>query len=133
MQKRGRNETLARASRILVFVVAAAILVLSLLPRMPESFDRMRYSDKLAHFFAYLCWGALVFLALQEGLIWRRVLVGMLICLLFGGLIEYLQRFTGRSTDLLDLLADGLGAGAGAAVGYRFLRRPRAPGRPPMG
>lgn len=44
-------------SRVLVFAVAAAILLLSLLPRPPMSFGGLRWSDKIGHLLAYFLWG----------------------------------------------------------------------------
>ena len=41
---------------------------------------------------------------------------------LFGGLIEILQGFTGRSTELLDLLFDAAGATIGVLTYFIFIQ-----------
>ena len=112
-------------SRVLVFAVAAAILLLSLLPRPPMSFGGLRWSDKIGHLLAYFLWGGLLYLALPgrpADLPVRRLFLTVLIGIGFGGLIELLQPFTGRSRELLDLLSDALGAGGGAVTAYALCR-----------
>jgi VanZ family protein len=116
-------EWMRKASRILVFVVAAAILLASLLPRAPLRLERIRFADKISHALAYLVWGFLLFLSQQTGRPRRRALLAVLVCLLFGGAIEVLQGFTGRSPELADLLADGLGAAVGTGAAGAALRR----------
>ncbi len=111
-------------SRVLALVVAAAILIVSLLPTPPVTFERVRYSDKIEHVLAYAAWGALVYLTLPGGR--RRFLLTLLIGVVFGGVIELLQPLTGRSRDLLDLLADAVGTAGGAAAAWA-LRRRRSP------
>lgn len=51
------------------------------------------------------------------------VLIVAVLCILFGGLIEYLQTFTGRQAELWDMAADLTGAVCGALVGSWFNRR----------
>lgn len=111
--------------RILALVMAAAILVVSLLPRPPMSFERASWSDKVEHGLAYAAWGVVLGFALAGRR--RPFLLALLIGVLFGGLIELLQPLTGRHGDVLDLLADAVGVGAGAAAALALRRRPAGP------
>jgi len=113
--------------RILAIVVAAASVVLSLLPDPPEIPGGFQFADKLAHLFAYLVLSFLVFASFFEG---KRVgtalitvMIAAALCVVFGGLIEILQIFTGRQPELWDLVADLIGAVCGAFIGAGLLRR----------
>lgn len=80
-------------------------------------------SDKVLHFLAYAILGALWMRALRPGP--GRAGVGLLLATAlaagFGAVDEWHQSFVpGRSADVLDLLADLLGAVAGAAA-YAYL------------
>jgi VanZ family protein len=69
-------------------------------------------SDKLAHLVAFAA------LAFPLSFAWpRRMLPVVLGVLCYGGLIELVQPFFGRTAEWGDLLADGLGAIAGTALG----------------
>ena len=107
--------------RILTAVVAVGIVVLSLLPEPPEIPGGFQFADKLAHFIAYLALSFLLFASISEEKIAGKARMTVLIvaglCILFGGLIEILQMFTGRQPELLDLTADLIGAVCGAVIG----------------
>jgi len=118
--------------RILAIVVAAAIVILSLIPKPPEIPGGFHSADKIAHFIAYLVLSFLVFTSVSEERTFGNRLSAILIvaglCLFYGGLIEILQMFTGRQPELLDLAADLIGAVCGALVGvglWKRLRRTR--------
>ena len=152
-----------RSRRLLTIIVAASILILSLIPKPPEIPGGVHFADKIAHFIAYAALGFLMALSFFNGKAYagkggsgnayasrgdsgqgngkqsdgsgearrggrsrRRfttVLIVAALCILFGGLIEYLQTFTGRQAELLDMAADLVGAVCGAFVGSRFSRR----------
>jgi VanZ family protein len=118
-----------RVFRILTLAVAAGILVLSLIPKPPEIPVGIHYADKIAHFIAYLVLSFLVFASVSEGKLIGAALITVLVvavlCVVFGGLIEILQMFTGRQAELWDLVADSIGAVCGALVSARLLRRIR--------
>lgn len=72
-------------------------------------------SDKLHHALAF---AALAFpiAALQP----RWTLPAMLVFAAFGGAIELIQPYVGRSRDVMDWLADVIGLGLGASLGLGF-------------
>jgi len=119
----------ARFWRILAIVVAAGIVILSLLPKPPEIPVGFHYGDKLAHFIAYLVLSFLVFTSLyaekRGSTVLSTILTVSALCLFYGGLIEILQMFFGRQAELLDLAADLIGAVCGAFVGVGVFRRIR--------
>ena len=101
---------------ILTIVIATLIGILTLMPAhvLPRG---LWGSDKLAHLLAFL---ALVF---PTAVLWPRVsaMVGVL-AVAYGGAIEIIQPFTGRSADLADLVADGTGIGLGIILGSSLRR-----------
>ncbi len=111
----------------LVSTVSIALLigVLTLSPTvaMPQSH---LLNDKVAHVLAFM---ALVF---PTAVLWPRVTVWVcLAAVVYGGLIEAIQPYTGRSAELADLLADSGGVVLGTFLGLltrlaltrRFARR----------
>jgi VanZ family protein len=102
--------------RVVTAAVAAAILVLSLLPLPQPQLLRVRYLDKVLHALAYLLLSFLLFASQLPGPRPRLVLVSVLGSLLLGGLIELIQPLTLRRRELLDLAADLAGAAAGALL-----------------
>ena len=115
--------------RILAIVAAVGIAVLSLIPKPPEIPVGIHFADKIAHFIAYIVLSFLVFASISQG---RRsgtalvmVLIVTALCIVFGGLIEILQTFTGRQPEFLDLTADFIGAVCGALAGAGLRKRLR--------
>ncbi|MEI9931276.1 MAG: VanZ family protein [Rhizomicrobium sp.] len=75
--------------------------------------------DKLLHFTAYFGLAGLAALSLKS----RRALIyAVLGLILFGGLLEVIQGFTGRDAEWGDEFANTLGAIVGAFSGSAFLR-----------
>ena len=116
--------------RILTVVAAGSILILSLLPGPLEIPGNVRFADKIAHFAAYAVLGYLIFTSLFKGKELRTVVLVTLLCLLYGGLIEFLQTFTHRQPEIWDLVADAIGAVCGAAAGAGLSRRARSRSEP---
>jgi VanZ family protein len=101
-------------SRILTAVVAAVILVASLVP-MPTRSDPPNF-DKVEHLAAYVLLGFLVFLATgKKGAAVLLVSVGF--CTAYGGLIEIVQPLFGRSRELADWIVDFAGGFVGSLLG----------------
>jgi VanZ family protein len=90
--------------------------------------------DKIVHFGVYAVLGALIARALARGrletLDWRHVALAVLLSTLYGASDEWHQGFVPRRTpDAMDVVADALGAGAGAAfvfAAHRFLTARRS-------
>lgn len=109
-----------------MWIWIAAIFVVSSIPGPALAAVGITVWDKLAHFFEYAVLG---FLALrhqrcavarspQSSLV-RVALLGVLV----GSVDEcYQYLIPGRSTDAADLVADVLGALAGAALGLLYLK-----------
>jgi len=103
------------ATLALALIIAA--LTLSPVTPGPQGLPGL---DKLAHVLAF---GALAApLAFAYPRHWRAVALAVLA---YGGMIEIVQPFTGRSAEWADLLADGLGAFLGAWGAARIGRRRR--------
>jgi len=116
---------------LLVTVWAAIILVLCGMP--PQDVDKVKffdlpYMDKIVHFALYFVLAMLVMavLTLNSHLKTSRwtYIITITICLLYGWLIEVLQRafFPGRSFEWLDVVADTAGAVVGVLL-YKKVSR----------
>ena len=151
-----------RSRRLLTIIVAASIVILSLIPKPPEIPGGVHFADKIAHFIAYAALSFLVAISFFNGKgragkdgsgntcaskgdsgqgngnrgsrvaetrrcgrmrRFTTVMIVAALCILFGGLIEYLQTFTGRQPELWDMAADLAGAVCGAVVGSGISRR----------
>jgi len=76
------------------------------------------YADKVVHFglYAWLTWMGAWCLSHPTGrLDTRAVLFWAAIYVVYGALDEYLQQFVGRTTDVLDWLADTAGVASATA------------------
>lgn len=102
---------------VLTLFLAAAIAALTLAP-MPSGLPSMPGQDKIAHFMA--------FAVLAVPLAWRyprKWAVLALMVAAYGGLIEIIQPYFGRSMEFADFLADGAGAFLGAWCASRIAGR----------
>jgi len=108
--------------RAVVFMsTALAILILSLVPQPPEIISEFSVSDKIMHLFAYIALAFTMDFILPRSFKVKKIILFTIISsTLFGGLIEFLQGFTGRSPELLDLLFDTAGASIGALLYFTF-------------
>ena len=103
--------------RVVWSLAILAVVIGSLLPAhsLPmRMLDRLEISDKIEHFGAY---ALLAFLpAIHERL--QRVLAAALCIAALGVGLEFGQRYApGRSFEVADMIADGLGICFGLAVG----------------
>jgi VanZ family protein len=97
---------------------AALILVLTSIPGPPEVAAGVPHLDKVAHFLLYAAQGWLVTRALRT----RRplsLLVALLGVAVFGALDEWHQQYFTRDPDVLDWIADVIGASAGIGLAAR--------------
>ena len=108
-----RNISLFRVSLALV---AAGIGVLSLLPDTPPVPVRFSHVDKIEHLAAYLLLAVLAVFSFS-GNRFRVVLLAILACCLYGGMLELAQSFTGRSPEIADFICSCAGAAAGGITG----------------
>ncbi|MBV9331220.1 MAG: VanZ family protein [Alphaproteobacteria bacterium] len=83
-------------------------------PRLIEHFW-----DKSLHFTAYFGLAAMATLVLGSR---KRLLGALLALIVFGGVLEILQGYTGRDPDLLDELANALGVVSGFVVAWAFAK-----------
>ncbi len=98
------------------FALTLVIGILTLLPspQLPRS-DLLW--DKLAHLIAFMA------LMLPTSALWPRMIVPAAgLAIFYGAAIEVIQPFTGRSAELADLIADGIGVGLGIVVGLGLRR-----------
>jgi VanZ family protein len=123
-------KTLVRSATALL---AAAILLVSMLPMPQPQMDKVPMADKFAHGLAYLALGFMLFASQLPGPRLRLVLAAVAACLVFGGLIELVQPLAGRHRELGDLIADFAGSAFGSllalALGRRLNRLLLGPGR----
>lgn len=93
-----------------------------------------RFVDKIAHMAIYAVLGALIARAISGGRLsattWRHLVVAVVLSTLYGVSDEWHQSFVpDRTPDAMDLMADALGAAAGAlfilAAGRRLAGRSR--------
>jgi VanZ family protein len=102
---------------IVQMAVIFAFSSISDLPPLPGGI-----SDKSGHSIGYALLGAFLLRALAggrlAGVTWRRAVAAVLLAALYGVSDEFHQSFVpGRSPDVHDVAADGLGALGAAAVG----------------
>lgn len=71
---------------------------------------------KCAHFTIFLILGIFVYLYISSFNVSHKVLISILICLICASLDETHQLFTGRTTKLLDVLIDTIGASTSILV-----------------
>jgi VanZ family protein len=117
-------------SKAFFIIIALSILLLSLLPLTPPGMGRM--SDKVTHLIAYsLLSASFMFAFASMGIPFILLsFISVTACTVYGGCIEVLQQFTGRSPELLDFFADFLGSVTGtiASAGFLLIMRKIAPG-----
>ncbi|MFO0693123.1 MAG: VanZ family protein [Polyangiales bacterium] len=120
-----RKERLAAIGPVVAYM--ALIFGLSSLPSPPHFVDALPFQDRGAHFLEYGVLGLLTaraaFRLLPDRPAIRLVLFALIVSVGFAITDELHQTLVpGRTGDVIDLLADALGATAGA-VAFAVLRR----------
>lgn len=112
------------ALALYLFWPAVALVVWGELFKGPSEIEAI-FWDKALHFTAYFGLAGMTCLALKAD---RRVIAATLGLILFGGVLEILQGFTGRDPSWLDQLANSFGVVLGAGVGWLIVQllRPKA-------
>jgi VanZ family protein len=105
----------ARLAFVLFWPALALVVWGELTPHPPT----MHAPDKLLHFTAYFGLAGIATVALQRI---PRVLTAFLALVLLGGALEIGQAFTGRDAEILDEVANALGATLGMLSGLGFLQ-----------
>lgn len=113
---------------LFTLLVVAAILYLSLArTSAPDDMPQIPHADKIVHFIMYLGVMLAFYLdvyrqSLSQKSFRRRLVWGLFLCVVFGGVVELLQMYctTYRTGDWWDWVADALGVLAGAWSG-RYL------------
>jgi VanZ family protein len=90
-----------------------ALVVATHLP--PRDVPNTGINDKLQHFAAYAILATLLVLTTRTRTM-KGVIIAIAICLIYGALDEWTQPLVGRDCELLDWLADAIGAIVGAVV-----------------
>ncbi len=114
-----------------VYMIPAAIgwtalmIAGSSIQSVPREVAPLFAYDKILHIIEYagfsLLWGSVVRTRFPNLLRGRQWLMILLVGLLWGGLDEWYQGLIGRSRDLFDWIADGIGVCAAQAIQeYRF-------------
>jgi VanZ family protein len=118
-----RSSRLRIAGYVLASLLPIYWFILFVLTHVPIP-QQLHQSDKVAHFTAYMVLSGLVsiFLGLRWGTSLAIPVVAILASALYGALDEYTQQFVNRSTDVVDWVADVLGASVGAVAYYAFMR-----------
>jgi VanZ family protein len=106
------------ADAVLFWPVLAYVLWGQLQPDVPNFLHEI--NDKLLHFTAYFVLGAMASGAVRKP---GRVKWAILGLIVVGAAIELIQAYVGRETSLLDGIANGSGAVAGALL-VRFVLDP---------
>ena len=98
-------------------LLAAVIAYLTLTPPRPEASDGL-LSDKAYHVIAFAA------LILPGALLYLRSLIWLIpAALVFGAAIERVQPYVGRSAEIADFAADGVGLACGLILGLIMRRR----------
>ena len=117
--------------RVGVIMLSVMLLLIAVFSLMPASSLPSPGSDKIAHFASYALLAISAFLSFfispyeEKGLFKSniKVLIGaFILCTLFGLLLELIQPFFNRSSDILDLCANMGGIVVGLIVSFAFIK-----------
>ncbi len=106
-----------RHYRIFLAITTIAILVLSLMPKLPPIIRQFRYFDKLTHFVSYSLLAYVAFFSLKGSVNGIEFLLALGTCSTYGAIIEFLQYLTPRQTELSDIVLNVVGSMFGASPG----------------
>lgn len=108
----GQQQLRWRVALILTAALATVIAALTLFPvTIPEPIAET--SDKIYHVIAFAALTLPASVLIPRALIWLMPLF-----ILFGGAIEIIQPYVGRSGEAADVVADIIGVGVGVALGF---------------
>ncbi|MFR9546635.1 MAG: VanZ family protein [Rikenellaceae bacterium] len=101
---------------IFYWVVISTLSLVSFSNDIPEI--KIPYIDKIVHFLFYI---GLNFLLLTTLFVmnkdsWRYIIGVTLVAILYGVVIELIQPLTGRSCEVLDIVANSMGAISGVLL-----------------
>ncbi len=99
----------------LLLICALIILIFSLFISAPKIAD-INSLDKFEHIAAYIALSLLFVLSFKNRN--KVIIISIIICTMYGGLMEVLQGITGRNPGFIDLLADLIGSIIGSMAGY---------------
>ncbi len=119
-----------RLSVLFTIIILIIIGGLSLYPSPPDIHSRPGM-DKVFHFIAYAALGFFLYPLFgkrksdtEKALLLRtaagHIFLAVFIGTVYGGALEILQHFTGRTSDLIDLFADTAGSFSGALFSLLF-------------
>ena len=112
-----------RKIAVILFLAAAVLTAwMMLIPSPPQMISRFRFFDKIGHFSSFLVMSFLITYAMgrKKSCRKRNILICALILAVYGAALEYLQQFSGRSMELMDLFADLTGIAAGSLTALFF-------------
>ena len=116
-----------RISRYVLVAYAAVILLASLHPNPQRFAPTLTVDDLILHIIAYLILGLLAVFGFGTSI--HRPIGALSFAVIastcYGIVLEGLQSLTGRSPQLLDVVADVVGALIGALIGIAILALPR--------
>src|ERR1700743_1771368 len=107
-----------RTLSLWLFWPGVALIAWGELTPHPPNLQGILAWDKADHFIAYFGLSAMATMVLG---LRPRLVPAILGVILLSGALEILQAFTGRDAELLDFVANSLGALTGAAAGVAFL------------
>ncbi|MGL4806862.1 MAG: VanZ family protein [Bacteroidales bacterium] len=112
---------------ILIIIAYGIVTYLCLMPSIPDtSIPTIPNIDKVAHFLFYLFISTVSYFAIykREIAIWKLYTGVLIFPIIFGGLIEILQKyfFPPRSAEWADFVADILGSLAGYWLGIFLIK-----------
>ena len=118
---------MSKTVRVIAFVLSLVCLAVIVYLSLAKDISVPEYvvgKDKGAHFLAYMALGFLFFFCFHNA-VYHRIIVSNLmpvlgafsLSFLCGYAIELCQPHFGRSFEVADLVADGLGSFAGAVIG----------------
>lgn len=107
------KDSVARAAAILFLPAAAGVIGGELGPGA-----QVPMNDKITHFTAYFVLALLATVALKARL---RALWATLALIAMGGALEIVQGFVGRDCDIMDEVANSLGAVGGWLLGWALV------------
>lgn len=114
---------LRKISLTIFFVLLAVLSYFMLTPSPPEINVEFRFMDKVEHFAAFLILTVLLLFSIKPQAAGKKrmfIFSGAVLAF-YGILMEVIQRYTGRTAEFADLIADLAGIAAGCFLSLFFL------------